>query len=236
MKRLLLLSNSTNPGEPFLQFPQKHIQAFLGQRLRRVLFVPFAAVRLTYDAYAEAVRERFTTMGLDLTSVHTLPEPASAVRQAEAVVIGGGNTFHLLRGLIQTGLLDAIRTRVLEGAPYVGWSAGSNVACPTIKTTNDMPIVEVPTLGALGLVPFQINPHYTDVHPSNHQGETREQRIEEFLEVNPETYVVGLREGTLLQIEGDTIQFVGERTARIFRNGRPARELSAVDSFRFLLE
>jgi dipeptidase E len=132
-------------------------------------------------------------------------------------------------------LIESIRERVEAGLPYIGWSAGSNVACPTIKTTNDMPIVEPPSFNALNLVPFQINPHYTDEKLANHSGETREQRLAEFLKANPTVTVVGLREGSILRIEGERIELLGGKRARIFRNGEEAKELGRADSLEFLL-
>ena len=149
--------------------------------------------------------------------------------------MSGGNTFQLLSRLYQHDLLDAIRSRVNAGTPYIGWSAGSNIACPTIKTTNDMPIVEPPSFDGLALVPFQINPHYLDAHPEGHQGETREERILEFIEVNPDTHVVGLREGSILRIEGGRISLLGEKTARVFIKGAEPKEYGRSDSLDFLL-
>jgi dipeptidase E len=233
--RLLLLSNSTNHGEAYLQYPVSAIKDFLGDAVRRVLFVPFAGVRFSYDDYTAMVRERFEEMGYGLDSVHEMAAPRESVKGAEALAVGGGNTFQLLRSLYETGLLEEIRSRVHDGMPYIGWSAGSNVACPTIKTTNDMPIVEPSSLKALGLVPFQINPHYTDDHPANHQGETRAQRIEEFTLLNPDLYVVGLREGSILRIEGSQISLLGQKPARVFVHGKEARDYEPTESLRFLL-
>jgi dipeptidase E len=151
-------------------------------------------------------------------------------------MVGGGNTFHLLRGMYEKGLVEAIRGRVLTGvASYIGWSAGSNVACPTIRTTNDMPIVEPPTLDALGLVPFQINPHYTDARLEGHRGETRDDRLAEFVHANPGVRVVGLREGTMLRVEGGRVALVGERGPRLFVKGEEPRDLSADEPLDFLL-
>lgn len=234
-KRLLLLSSSMIQGAGYLEYPENEIKDFLGALVKRVLFVPFASVVKTFDEYASVVRERFRAMGYQLDSVHQSRSANDAVRSAEAIVVGGGNTFHLLRGLYETALIESIRERVLEGIPYIGWSAGSNVACPTIRTTNDMPIVEPPSLNALNLVPFQINPHYTDYHPAGHQGETREQRIAEFIEANRGVYVVGLREGSMLRIEGSGIRLKGEYQARIFISGEEAREYQPGDSLEFLL-
>ncbi len=235
IKRLLLLSNSTNHGEGYLQYPVGAIKDFLGAAVRRLLFVPFAGVRSSFDDYTATVRERFEEMGYGLDSVHAMADPRASVKSAEALAVGGGNTFQLLRSLYETGLLEEIRSRVESGVPYIGWSAGSNVACPTIKTTNDMPIVEPPSLKALSLVPFQINPHYTDDHPADHQGETRAQRIEEFTLLNPDLYVVGLREGSILRIEGSQISLLGQKPARVFVHGKEAKDYEPTESLRFLL-
>jgi dipeptidase E len=235
-KRLLLLSNSMNYGQEFLEHAVSDIKDFLGAEVKRVLFVPFAGVTRSYDEFAAAVRGPFAEMGYLLDSVHEAADPVKAVESAEAVAVGGGNTFHLLRELYERGLVESIRERVEAGAlPYIGWSAGSNVACPTIRTTNDMPIVEPASFNALNLVPFQINPHYTDEQLTNHSGETREQRLAEFIRANPEATVVGLREGSILRIEGGTIKLLGEKTARIFKSGEDAREIKPVDSLGFLL-
>jgi dipeptidase E len=174
-------------------------------------------------------------MNYRLDPVHRAEDANEAARKAEAIVVGGGNTFHLLRGLYETGLIESIRERVEAGVPYIGWSAGSNVACPTIKTTNDMPIVEPESFSALGLVPFQINPHYTDEQLTGHSGETREQRISEFLVANKSATVVGLREGSGLRIEGERINLLGEKTVRVFKGSEGAKEYKAADSLDFLL-
>jgi dipeptidase E len=234
-KRLLLLSNSTNYGGEFLAHAAGDIRDFLGASVRRVLFVPFAGVTRSYDEYAGVVRARLVELGYQLDSVHEAAEPVKAVERAEAIAVGGGNTFHLLRGMYEAGLIEAVRARAETGTPYVGWSAGSNVACPTIKTTNDMPIVEPPSFDALNLVPFQINPHYTDEVLAGHAGETREQRIAEFIKANPGVTVVGLREGSALRVEGPEVKLLGERTARVFRSGEDAREYGPGDSLQFLL-
>jgi dipeptidase E len=154
---------------------------------------------------------------------------------AEAIAVGGGNTFHLLKGMYEADILDAIRDRVRQGMPYMGWSAGSNVACPTIRTTNDMPIVEPPSFNALGLVPFQINPHYTDDHLEGHQGETREERLAEFIRANPGVYVVGLREGSMLRVEGDQLSLLGNKPAKVFLSGKEVIEYSGEDSLQFVM-
>jgi dipeptidase E len=234
-KRLLLLSNGSElVGDEPTEFAQSAVRDFLGAGVRRVLFVPFAAVLRTYGEYAARVRERFGPMGYEVESLHEADEAEAAVERADAIAVGGGNTFHLLRGLYESGAVEAIRARVRRGAPYVGWSAGSNVACPTIMTTNDMPIVEPPTLRALGLVPFQINPHYTDERLAGHKGETRDERLLEFVHANPGVPVVGLREGTMLRVEGREVALVGGRPARLFVGGREPADLSDLSVLRSL--
>ncbi|HEX8722132.1 MAG TPA: dipeptidase PepE, partial [Pyrinomonadaceae bacterium] len=208
---------------------------FLGTSVRRVLFVPFAAVTRTEDEYAARVRKHFGPLGYEVASLHEAADARAAVEAADAVAVGGGNTFKLLRGLYEAGVVELIRERVAGGLPYVGWSAGSNVACPTIRTTNDMPIVEPPSFDALNLVPFQINPHYTDYHPPGHMGETRDERLGEFVHANPCVRVVGLREGTMLRVEGDEIKLLGPRPARYFIKGEQPRDVAPGESFAFLL-
>ena len=224
--QLLLLSNSRAADGTYLTWARGEIQAFLGAPRSRVLFIPYAAVpgtRDAYDAYGQRVRAAFDDMGYHLVSVHEAADPVQAVRAAAALVIGGGNTFHLLTRLYAAGLLEVIAECVRSGTPYIGWSAGSVVACPTISTTNDMPIIAPPSLRALGLVQFQINAHYTDVHPLGHQGETRAERIAEFLRLQPAVTVVGLREGSLLHVAGSEVRLWGTG-ARIFRAGEPVAE------------
>jgi len=216
MSRILLVSNSTLHGSGYLDHAEGEIRDFLGD-LKRVLFVPFALY--DRDAYALTARDRFRKMGYELTSVHNAVDRFEAINNTDAIFIGGGNTFRLLKTLHDQSLLDPIRQRVAAGMPYIGSSAGSNVAGPTIKTTNDMPIVQPPSFDALGLVSFQINPHYLDPDPnSKHMGETREKRILEFLEEN-DTTVVALREGAIARCENGTTILKGSTGARIFRRG-----------------
>jgi dipeptidase E len=232
VKRLLLMSNSTQHGEGYLDYCEAEIRDFL-RGAQRILFVPFAL----HDraAYAELVRERLGRMGCEVASLHEAPDPQEAVRGTQAIYIGGGNTFRLLDSLQQLDLLGPLRRQVEEGTPYFGASAGSNVACVTIKTTNDMPIVHPSSLDALGLVPFNINPHYLDPDPaSKHQGETREERIREFHEVNDPT-VVGLREGAILRVEGDRVILKGRSGARVFMKGQEPRDFAPGASLDFLL-
>lgn len=234
--KLLLISNSTNQGEQYLDYPKRMIKEFLGDKHVKALFIPYAAVTFTYDDYELKVRERFREVGHDIISIHHYTDPVRAVEKASAIVVGGGNTWMLLKLLRENKLIDPVRKRVLAGVPYIGWSAGSNVACPTIRTTNDMPVVQPSSFRALSLIPFQINPHYLDSNPAGHAGETREQRIEEFIHVNPLLWVAGLREGTMFLIEGQDIQLIGPRKARIFKKGQQPLELGENDDFRFLLK
>lgn len=219
--QLLLLSNSRSPDGAYLMWARGRVQAFLGSRCSTVLFVPYATVPGTvaaFDAYAHRVRAAFADMSYTVASLHTAGDPVKAVEAAEAIVVGGGNTFHLLAQLYSAGLVEILAERVRAGIPYIGWSAGSVITCPTISTTNDMPIIEPPSLRALGLVPFQINAHYTDAHPPGHQGETRAERIAEFLALQPSVTVIGLREGSLLHVSGNDVRLVGAG-ARVFRAG-----------------
>ena len=231
-KRILLISNSTLYGGNYLDHAESEIRDFLGN-VKQVLFVPYAVY--DRDEYADMARERYARMGYEVTSVHTATDPLEAVDKTEAVFIGGGNTFRLLNALYQANLLEPIRNRVQNGMPYIGSSAGSNVAGPTIKTTNDMPIIQPPSFDSLGLVSFQISPHYLDPDPnSTHMGETQEDRIVEFLEEN-DTPVAGIREGAMIRIENGVTLLKGSRGARIFRRGMEPVETSTGDRLDDLL-
>jgi dipeptidase E len=224
--RLLLVSNSTLHGGGYLDHCAGAIASFLGSSVTRVLFVPYAL--FDRDAYAAKARARFEQMGYGLDSIHESPDgPVRAVERADALFIGGGNTFRLIDALWRHALVEPIRRRARAGMPYLGTSAGSNVACPSIRTTNDMPIIEPPTFAALDLVPFNINPHYQDPTPgSTHMGETREQRIAEFHEENTPP-VVGLREGAWLLVADGTVVLQGVNGARLFRRGQAPTELAS---------
>jgi dipeptidase E len=234
-KRLLLFSNSKNHGREYLGHTLETIRKFLGPDVHQVLFVPYAGIRISYDEYTATVTERFRRIGYSVTGIQTESDPVKPVMETDAIVMGGGNTFHLLYQLYQNNLLEPIRNRVMSGVPYIGWSAGSNVACPTMQTTNDMPIIEPPSLKALGLIPFQINPHYTEARPPGHQGETRANRLEEYVEVNPDMYVAGLYEGSALIIENDMIKLLGDKPVRVFKKGRPIMDYAPGTSLEFLL-
>lgn len=222
--RLLLLSNSTMPGEGYLVWARPHLGIFLGREVRRVFFVPFAGVTRPWAEYATVVRGAFGELGYDVASAHDADDPASVLRQCDAVAVGGGNTFRLMARLHETKLVTAIRDAVRAGMPYVGWSAGSNIACPTFRTTNDMPIVETPGLGALDLIPFQINAHYTEARLQDHGGETRVERLREFVFANPGVRVVALPEGTALRVEGSDVTLIGRAEATLYGvDGGPMR-------------
>ena len=223
LSRILLISNSTVYGRGYLDHVEEQIKGFLGDA-GEVLFFPFAIY--DRDGYAAKAKERFVAMGYRLESVHSVQDPKKAIEETNAIFIGGGNTFRLLRSLQDLGLLESIRGKIKSGAPYIGSSAGSNVAGPTIKTTKDMPIVQPRSFDSLGLVPFQISPHFRDPDPnSKHMGETQEERILQFLEEN-ETPVVGMREGAWLLIETGSVILKGENGARIFRRGETPVEVT----------
>ncbi|MDD4729906.1 MAG: dipeptidase PepE [Dysgonamonadaceae bacterium] len=233
--RLLLISNSTNPGEPYLDYPKHNIKNFLGDKPLNCLFIPYAAVTFSFDEYEEKVNNRLAEVGLKVTGIHRYDNPLEAVEKAEAIIVGGGNTWQLVKMLQENKLMETIVKKVKAGTPYVGWSAGSNIACPTLKTTNDMPIVEPLEFKTLQLIPFQINPHYLDESNENHGGETREVRIIEFIHANKEMYVVGLREGCMLVYENDNLKLIGSRSARVFHYGKETLELTEKDDFNFLI-
>jgi len=223
------------PGEAYLDYPKYEIQNFLGKNPVRAVFIPYAAVTFSYDTYCEKVEDRFAEVGHHVVGIHTYKNPVKAIEEADAIVVGGGNTWQLVRMLHDKKLMHPIREKAFNGTPYIGWSAGSNLACPTLRTTNDMPIIDPKDFHCTGLIPFQINPHYLDANPEGHGGETREQRIEEFVEINPDCYVAGLREGTMFKVENGNIELIGNRQCRIFKKGEEPFELSAGDNFGFLL-
>lgn len=234
-RRLLLVSNSTLHGSGYLDHCLQNISDFFGRDVRRVLFVPYALH--DRDAYTKAARDKFKSLGYEVDSIHEAPDPVDAVRKAEAIFIGGGNTFRLLKSLYDNNVVAEIRRRVLEdGIPYMGSSAGTNVATVSINTTNDMPIVYPPSFSAIGLVPFNINPHYQDPDPnSRHMGETREQRIRQFHEEPDTASVLGLREGSMLLVDGDRATLMGTTRARLFTRAGPQVEYDPGSDLSFLL-
>src|SRR4029077_17027186 len=216
-QRLLLISNSTLHRRGYLDHAEKEIRDLVADR-RNVIFIPYAL--RDRRAYAERAHQRFREMGLALTSIHDVSNKPRAIDEANVIFVGGGNTFRLLKGLHDDDLLGPIRRKVAIGIPYIGSSAGSIVACPSLKTTKDMPVVQPPSFEALGLVPFQISPHYLDPDPATtHMGETQEERILQFLEEN-EAPAVGLREGSILLVREGAVMLKGPNSARIFRRGQ----------------
>ncbi len=242
-KSLLLLSSSRVDNTEYLSHALPIISDFLADKLpstdthnnRELLFVPYAGVTINYDQYESMVNAALSKTDYTVKSIHHHSDPIAAVDNAQAIVVGGGNTFELLSKLYENSVLTPIKEKVQTGTPYIGWSAGSNIAGPTIKTTNDMPIVEPPSFQALNLVNFQINPHYIDGSPPGHNGETRQQRLEEFLTINPSDSVVGIPEGTGLKIQSGELSYVGDKTAFYlsakgkiaFDNSQQLRELVA---------
>lgn len=230
---LLLLSNSRNHGQDFLAHALDEVDDFLGTT-RRLAFVPYALA--DHDAYTSVVAAALAPRGITVAGVHTAADPGQEVARAEAVFVGGGNSFRLLKALYATGLVVAIGDRVRAGdLRYMGSSAGTNLAAPTLRTTNDMPIVAPPSFETFGFVPFQINPHYLDAAPaSTHMGETREQRIQEFLEEN-DVPVLGLREGAWLRVGGSVARLGGVNGARLFTRGHEPAELAPGEDVSYLL-
>ncbi len=233
MRKLLLVSSSRVHGTGFLEHCRQAIGRHF-QGVKTVLFVPFALAN--HDAYEQVVSQPFDALNIQIRSIHHESDPVAAIGSAEGLFIGGGNSFRLLKALYDRHLIEPIRRRALEAMPYMGSSAGTNMACPTIRTTNDMPIVEPPSLDALNLVPFQINPHYLDADPnSTHQGETRAQRLTEFHEEN-DLPVAALREGSWLEISGNEIELRGNRGMVLFQRGESPTDYAAGDDIRFLLQ
>ena len=232
MTRLVLISTSTVFGTRYLEHAYPELRDAFGS-ISRVLFIPHALK--DRDGYVAKARPAFEEMGYGLDSLHEAADPRQAIETAEAIFCGGGNTFRLLKTLGEMGVLPLIRRRVAEGMVYSGASAGSNLACPTIRTTNDMPIVQPASFDALALVSFQINPHYLDPAPgSTHMGETRETRIREFHEEN-EAAVVGLREGAILRVDGGAVLLKGVAGARVFRRGQEPVDVTPVAEIGSLL-
>ncbi|HET8630654.1 MAG TPA: dipeptidase PepE [Thermomicrobiales bacterium] len=230
---LLLLSNSRVFGMGYLEHALPAVAAFLDGR-RTVHFAPYALA--DHAGYTARVRAALAPLGVETVGLAEVADPRAAVGAAEILFVGGGNSFRLLKALEERALLAPVRERVAAGAlRYLGASAGTNMACPSLRTTNDMPIVQPPSFAALGFVPFQINPHYLDPQPgSTHMGETREQRLTEFLECN-DVPVLGLREGTWLRVSDGTATLGGKLDARLFRRGEEPRELPAGSDASWLL-
>ncbi len=235
-KRLLLLSNSTMAGEPYLSWPEVHIKDFLGDSVKKILFIPYAGVTITYDNYFAAVSGQMKTFGYAVESIHQLEIDNAFISNYDAIAIGGGNTFQLASLLQEKKLMEPIKKAVENGMPLMGWSAGSNITSPSIKTTNDMPIVEPSSFNGLNLVPFQINPHYTEATIPKHGGESREMRIQEFIAINKNMFVIGIPEGSLLRQEGDQLFFVGKGSCKVFLHGKSPQVYKDGDNLSWLLK
>ncbi|MDR2980131.1 MAG: dipeptidase PepE [Bacteroidales bacterium] len=244
--RLLLISNSTNYKEPYLGWCLPLIEDFLKNEKKNILFFPYAGVKIggknfpeSYDAYLERVKGIFAERGIHVTSIHQAACPVEAVNNADVIMVGGGNTFNLVAEIHRHKLIEPVRRKVMEGTLFLGWSAGSNVACPTLRTTNDMPIVMPESFNGFDFVPFQINPHYLDPYSEEindaigHGGETRQDRINEFLSVNPQITVAGLREACALWVEDGEITLKGNRPLRIMRHDVDAIEIEPNTKFDF---
>ena len=254
---LLLISNSTNFGEPYLAWCQTQIDFFCEKNKvlenSRIIFIPFAGVNIggipypkSYDAYEARVKDVFAKWGYkNLESIHKFENKKEAIEKADCIIVGGGNTFHLVAQMHNFDLIEAVRNKVQQGTPYIGWSAGSNLACPTLCTTNDMPIVEPKSFKGLELIPFQINPHYLDPTPEidkmiKHGGETRQDRLNEYLAVNQKMVVVGLREASALWIKDKTMTLRGGKKLVILLYNQEigkveAREIDPGSDLSFLL-
>ncbi|MCW8091369.1 dipeptidase PepE [Alteromonas sp. ASW11-130] len=214
---VLMLSSSRAGNEEYLEHAKQPILSHLGER-REVLFVPFAGVSIGWDEYTQKVQTALPEC--NVIGLHTFAEPLRAVLESDAnnqaILVGGGNTFHLLATLYHHGLVEPLRQVIGGGTPYIGWSAGSNICGATIRTTNDMPIIEPPSFNALNILPCQINPHYTDFHPPGHNGETRDDRLQEFTRLNPTTPVIAIREGTALLLSKGTLSLEGTNDGFVF--------------------
>lgn len=238
MSRLLLLSSAMAGSTGYLEYTRPLIRDFLSAHptpITRALFIPYAGVSRSFATYLDNVHSRLELKGVTLEGLHDCDDPEAAIRRAQALIVGGGNTFALVRRLYDAGLMDVIAERVREGLPYIGWSAGANLAGPGLCTTNDMPIVEPPSFQTLGLVPFQINPHFIAGKSAGHHGESREERLSEYLALNPDSRVVALPEGTALRREGERLKLLGEQEAWLL-TARGTQALSGMPSLDALLD
>lgn len=239
MKRnLLLISNSTNAGEKYLNWCKDLIKDFCNESgVKNVLFIPYAGVSMGYDNYETKVKAVFETLGLNLYSIHKQADAKKAVQEAECIAVGGGNTFHLVYELYRNGIMELISQRAKEGVAYMGWSAGSNVAGMSLKTTNDMPIIEPESFDCMKLVPFQINPHYTDFFDPKHGGETRDDRLNEFTKVNPDMWVAAIREATALRLKEGKLSLIGRNNKmKVFHGSDEPKEYDLNADINFLMK
>jgi len=235
MSKLLLLSNSTLPGQSFFAWAKDYLKLFSSNFNGYVAFVPYAAVGFSYDAYEDKVQQAWQEIGLKVESIHRATNKKAFIEEASAIAVGGGNTFALLNMLYKEDLIKVIVEKVANDTPYIGWSAGANMACPSIKTTNDMPITEPESFNALNLIPFQINPHYTEQRIPGHGGESRVERIKEFLTANQQLPVLGLPEGMLIEKNNNKLSLQGEGEAVLHRFNQAPVSFSKESDISFLL-
>ena len=234
-RNLLLLSSSRSASTGFLEACEREMRDILGS-IKRAVFIGYAVVGEESRARLGMVDARLAEFGVRLDHVMDAADPVKMIDSAEAVLVSGGNTYCLLNGLYENALLDPLRRKISEGMPYIGWSAGSNVAGATICTTNDMPIIQPPSFRAIGAVPFQLNPHFTDAMPPGHRGETREDRLREYLALNRDGRVVGIAEGGALRVAGDAMHLCGEHDGWLFRYGEPRIRLAPGKDLSYLLD
>ncbi|MEP7111501.1 MAG: dipeptidase PepE [Ferruginibacter sp.] len=237
--RLLAFSSSRVGNGGYLETLAPVIKEFIGSKVLNIAFIPFASVSKDYYEYLAIVKKSLEGLPCSIEAV--MPGNAKEIiEKAGVIMVGGGNTFKLLHDIYELNLLDFIRDKVNKGTPYIGWSAGSNITGPTIGTTNDMPVIEPKSFNALGLLPFQINPHYTNFNPQGHNGETRDQRLEEFIRLNPGLPIVGLPEGTALKLENGLLTYLGPLQGVLFYAGPDEdkivrKEIIANEDLSFLL-
>ncbi len=237
-RNLLLISNSTNAGEKYLDWCKTMIKEFCEEnKVCDVLFIPYAGFAQGYDKYEKKVADVYAEFGVKLHSIHREENPLQAVINAQCIAVGGGNTFYLVKEMQRLGVMQAIREKAMAGTPYMGWSAGSNVAGLSLRTTNDMPIVEPESFETMALVPFQINPHYTDFVDPKHGGETRDDRINEYIAANQTTFVAAIREATALRLKDGKLSLTGrDNKMKVFHFGKETKEYSLTDDINFLMK
>lgn len=227
MKDIIIASTSTVHGSDFLEYLLDDLKHFF-KHTNTILFVPYARPSgISHDEYTLKANEAFSKIGKNVKGIHEFENPIDAVKQAKGIFIGGGNTFVLVNELYKQQLIEPIKDAVNSGIPYLGTSAGSNICGLNIRTTNDMPIIYPPSFKTFSFIPFNINPHYLDPNPnSTHMGETRETRIKEFHKYNTQP-VVGIREGSYLEVNGNEITLRGPLQARIFEYNKTPYEVDS---------
>ena len=225
MKRLLIASTSTIHGSGYLEYLLPELEHFF-KSIKTLLFIPYARPSgISHDAYTKKVKMVFSKINIDVKGLHEFDYPQNAIHEAEAIFTGGGNTFVLVNELYELNLMSVLKSSIENGTPYLGTSAGSNICGLTMQTTNDMPIVYPSSYRTLGIIPFNLNPHYLDPNlTSTHKGETRETRIKEYHAYNSSP-VLGLREGSWLDVNGENIILKGNLTARLFKKDKTPIEL-----------